>query len=347
MFIRNTWYVAGWASEVPADGFLARTVTGTPLALWRDLAGGIVAFEDMCCHRGAPLSLGRREGDRVRCMYHGLLFDRAGQCVEVPSQDRVPPNLRVRSFPVVERHRWIWVWMGDPGRADPDLIPDAHWLDDSAWASLEGYTHYDTHYLPICDNLLDLAHLPYVHPTTLGGSEDYSRHPAEVELMERGVKVTRWALDTAPPAFVQQVRPFPGRVDRWNIYEFLIPGIFLMDSGMKAAGTGARGGDRTDAAAFRGCQALTPETATSTHYFFAHPHNFAIDQPAVTRSIHDNVVAAFEEDRAMITAQVRNLALRPDFRMLPIRADQALGQYRRLVDRILQEEAVAVSPLPG
>ena len=45
MFIKNTWYVAGWSKEVPQDGFLARTILGLPLALWRDQAGKVVAFE--------------------------------------------------------------------------------------------------------------------------------------------------------------------------------------------------------------------------------------------------------------------------------------------------------------
>ncbi len=338
MFIRNTWYVAGWDEEVPRDGFLARTILNTPVALWRDESGAVVAFEDMCPHRGAPLSRGRREGDKVRCLYHGLLFDRAGTCVEVPSQD-TPVKACVRTFPVVERHRWIWIWPGDPAMADPALIPDTHWLDDPAWRSLSGYTHYQSNYLPICDNLLDLAHLPYVHPTTLGGSEDYARAPAKVERLERGLKVTRWALRTAPPPFLQKVRPFPGLVDRWNIYDFLIPGIFLMDSGIADTGTGAPEGNREGAAEFHGCQALTPETENSTHYFFAHPHNFAIDRPEVTKSIHDSVVEAFMEDRAMVTAQARNLELRPDFRMTAIRADAALSQFRWIVERALEVEA--------
>jgi phenylpropionate dioxygenase-like ring-hydroxylating dioxygenase large terminal subunit len=73
MFIKNTWYVAGWSKEVPQDGFLARTILGLPLALWRDQSGKVVAFEDMCCHRGAPLSRGRREG--------AVAGHRPGQCL--------------------------------------------------------------------------------------------------------------------------------------------------------------------------------------------------------------------------------------------------------------------------
>lgn len=339
MFVKNCWYVAAWASEVMREGFLARTLLGRPVVLWRDGQGKPVAFDDRCCHRGAPLSKGRREGDCVRCMYHGLKFDSSGACVEIPGQASIPPTMRVQTFPLVERSGWLWIWMGDAQRADPELIPDTHWLQDPEWRSLEGYTHYDTNYLLIADNLLDLAHLPYVHASTLGGSEDFAANLPEVELHERRIHVTRWAMDTQPPGFVQKVRPFPGRVDRWMFYDFWVPGIFIMDSGMNAVGAGAREGNRDGAVQFHGCQALTPENENATHYFFGHPHNFAIDQPQVTASIHQSVVDAFAEDRAMITAQAARLAMDGGFKMNPIRADEALNKYRRLVEGLLREEA--------
>ncbi|MES2262738.1 MAG: aromatic ring-hydroxylating dioxygenase subunit alpha [Pseudomonadota bacterium] len=338
MFIKNCWYVAAWGSELPASGFLARTILSESIVLWRDQDGNAVAFEDRCCHRGAPLSKGRQEGDCVRCMYHGLKFNRDGVCVEIPGQDKIPASARVQVYPLVERHKWLWIWMGDPALADTSLIPDTHWLDDPAWRSLEGYSHYDTNYLLIADNLLDLAHLPYVHPTTLGGGEDYAKNRAQVESIERGVRVTRWALNTQVPAFVQAVKSYPGNVDRWNHYDFLLPGIFLMDSGVAPTGTGATEGKRVDAAQFHGCQALTPETENSSHYFYAHPHNFAIDDPGVTASVHHSVEVAFDEDRAMITAQSRCLDMKPDFKMIPIAADGALGRFRFLVDKTIRDE---------
>ena len=339
MFVRNTWYVAGWDNEVGPSDLFSRTITGIPVLMYRAEDGTLVALEDRCCHRGAPLSVGRREGDCVRCMYHGLKFDPTGQCIEAPAQQRIPPQARVRTFPVVERHCWIWIWMGDPEAANPDLIPDTHWLDDPAWRSLDGYIHYDVNYLLIADNLLDFSHLPFVHPTTLGGGEDYAGVQPKVERLEDGVRITRWTIDTEAPPFAKQVKDWPGKVDRWNIYNFTLPAILLMDSGMAPTGTGAPEGRRVDAAEFRGCQALTPETENSTHYFFAHPHNFAIDQPEVTRSIHQNVVAAFDEDRDIITAQQRSLALAPDFKMIPFSIDAALSQFRWVVARRLDEEA--------
>ena len=51
----------------------------------------------------------------------------------------IPPKARVRVYPVHEKHTFVWIWMGDPGRADPALIPDFHWMDDPEWASAEGY----------------------------------------------------------------------------------------------------------------------------------------------------------------------------------------------------------------
>ena len=341
MFVRNAWYVAGWSSELNGDGFLARTLLSTPIVLWRKSDGAIVAMEDMCVHRGAPLSLGRREGDTVRCMYHGLCFDSTGKCIEVPGQDRVAPNSNVRTFPAVEQHKWLWVWMGDPSMADATAIPDTHWLDDQAWRSLEGYKHFKVNYQLLHDNLLDLSHSPYVHPTTLGGSEDFAAVLPKTEQLSNGVRISRFVHNTEPPGYAAAVKPFAGKVDRWQIYEFVVPGVFSLDAGAVPSGTSMKEGERSaDGVAFHSCQAVTPETADSSHYFFCQAHNFAIDRPDITASIHKNVELAFEEDRQMISAQAARLALRPDFKMVPIRADEALGRYRWLVAKLIKQEQV-------
>ncbi|KRB02803.1 LysR family transcriptional regulator [Pseudomonas sp. Root68] len=345
MLLRNAWYVAAWSSEIPVDKLLARTILNVPVVLWRDTNGKVVAFEDRCCHRGAPLSKGRLEGDQLRCMYHGLLFDTVGRCVEIPGQERIPPQAKVRTFPIVEKHKWIWIWVGDASLADPSLIPDTHWLDDPEWRSLEGYTYYTTNYLLIADNLLDLAHLPYVHPNTLGGDEAYAACIPMVEKLENGVRVTRWGEGIKPAPFVQKVKNYPGSVDRWNIYDFLLPSIFLMDSGMQPSGQNAKAGNRVNAAEFRSTQALTPETDESTHYFFSQPHNFAIDDPEVTLAIHNQVVTAFQEDSDMIHAQDRMLKLTSDFKMIPIGADAALSYFRWLVANAYKAEQAISNPV--
>ena len=167
-FVRNAWYVAAWQHEVEAGQALSREILGTPVLLYRTADGTPVALEDRCCHRALPLSMGRVLGDRIECGYHGLQFDRAGDCVAVPGQIAIPPGARVPAYPLVERDRFVWIWMGDADRMDPADIPAFHWLDHPDWRAKPSYLHIRCNYQLLIDNLLDLSHLPFVHPTTLG-----------------------------------------------------------------------------------------------------------------------------------------------------------------------------------
>lgn len=350
MFMQDCWYVAAWDHEIPADGLFARTICGKAIVFWRDTRGVVRAFDDRCCHRGAPLSCGRREGDRIRCLYHGFAYDTDGACVEIPGQDRVPAKARVKSYAVRERHRWIWLWMGDPERADPASIPDTHWLDDPQWACTPpGYLHYDVDYQLINDNLLDFSHLSYVHPTTLGGSEEYAQLRSKIDPLDRGLRITRWFMDRPPAPFVAKLlaaKGMHGHVDRWNNYDFLLPGILIMDSGFAPAGSGAERGVRDQAIQFRHCQAVTPEKDGASHYFFAQPRDFDRDRPDVDQALFDSVRTAFEEDRAIIGAQAASLAEDPSFAPLPCNLDLGLTMFRRLIANQLEREAAVATPVP-
>ena len=66
-------------------------------------------------------AMGRLEGDEVVCGYHGLVYNAEGRCTHMPSQETINPSACVRAYPVVEKHRFVWVWPGDPALADPAL----------------------------------------------------------------------------------------------------------------------------------------------------------------------------------------------------------------------------------
>src|SRR5206468_1184263 len=71
----------------------------------------------------------------------------------------------IRSYPLVERFNWVWIWMGDPKRADPALIPNWWWADHPDWACAKpDRLHVACNYQLINDNVLDVTHLVYVHP---------------------------------------------------------------------------------------------------------------------------------------------------------------------------------------
>jgi phenylpropionate dioxygenase-like ring-hydroxylating dioxygenase large terminal subunit len=338
-FIHDSWYVAAWDHEIGADALFARTLLGRPVVFYRTSTGTVVAMDDRCCHRGAPLSIGRREGDDLRCLYHGLKFAPDGRCVEMPGQERIPPKACVRTYPVVERDRFVWIWMGEPQRADPAAIPGFFWHADPGWRMKPGYIHYRAHYQLIVDNLLDFAHLSYVHPTTLGTARN-AQVKAQVEVADGGLRITRWALDDEMPPNHRRVAQFEGRVDRWQVYQWHAPAFMRMDAGSAPAGTGApEGRIAPTAMRFRHTSVQTPETARTSHYFFCQARDFRLDDDAMTEAIFQDVSTAFAEDRAMIEAQQRILDTTPDFAPVATVHDQALNMARHIVRQRLAAEA--------
>ena len=149
IFLRNSWYVAAWNHELIDGKKLARTILEKPIVLYRGASGRVVALDDRCCHRAAPLSMGRVEGDDIRCMYHGMKFAADGKCIQIPGQDIIPAKLGVRSYPVVEKYNLIFIWTGDPEKADPKLVLDYPPLADPKWRGLPGYMHYKANWLLI------------------------------------------------------------------------------------------------------------------------------------------------------------------------------------------------------
>jgi phenylpropionate dioxygenase-like ring-hydroxylating dioxygenase large terminal subunit len=337
MFIRNAWYVVAWDFEVLPDSILERTVRDESIIVYRTNAGAPVVMENRCCHRAAPLSLGRKEGDCIRCMYHGLRFDPSGACVEIPGQQRIPPTARVRTYPAVQRNRWIWVWMGERDSMDERQIPNTFSVQHADWRTKPGYKIFAANILLLADNLLDFAHLSFVHEKTLGGTPVIAETHAEVSVEDgRLIRVVRRLADTLVAPYHQRFGHFTGKVNRWWDYTLSVSGMFIMSSGLQSAQKPQ--GDLEGALLFHSCQALTPETGSSTHYFFSHAHNFALDDPTVTESIYQSIVEAFDEDRRMIEAQRRVIDRTPDREMVGIAADGALIRYRRLVHAALAVE---------
>jgi hypothetical protein len=86
------------------------------------------------------------------------------------------------------------------------------------------------------------------------------------------------------------------------------------------------------------CQTLTPETETTTHYFFQQSHRADAGDAAVTEGIFKSLITAFNEDRDMITAQHEAIRRNPGATMLPLGIDAALVRYRKLLEETIQRE---------
>ena len=347
-FLLNCWYVAAWDYELIDGKLLDRTLLGKPVVLFKGDSGKPVALDNRCAHRGAKLSNGRREGDCVRCMYHGLKFDSSGKCVQIPGQDNIPPKLGVRSYPVVERDHLVWIWMGEAALADPAKILDFPYLRDPAWRGKPDYMHYKSNYLLIVDNLSDFSHLAFVHTKTLGGSEEYAYHskPTAIERLEDGFRVERWHMDAEAPPFHKKVVKDESRVDRRNIARMYVPGIFFMETLFLPAGSGAQErndpGNTPGARQYRNCQFFTPETGRSTHFFWDYLHDYDLHDPAIAEALNLSMIDGFNEDKFIIEGQQEVLDADPAFRMNGIVADAPLAHFRRTLGKRIEAEQQAL-----
>lgn len=341
MFLKNAWYVAANDHEIGRQP-LGRIFLNEPVVMYRKEDGTLVALEDRCMHRHLPLSMGKLVGDRLQCHYHGLQYDSTGKCVRIPGQDMVPPTAKVRSYPVVERYHWVWIWMGDPALADPAKIVDYHWLDDDNWGARSSYLHVKANWQLIVDNLLDLTHLAFVHETTIGNSALVDNASVKVTRGPEEVLVTRWIINSpAPPTFVK-AGGFTEPVDRWQIIDWRPPAFLRLDVGATPTGTGAPEGKRVGGIEMRNLNAITPETENTSHYFWGQAHSWDVKNGKLSDMLLEQIRMAFHEDVAVFEAQQRNLDMIKNPPQLDINADTGVIQARRIMDRLHAEERAAM-----
>ncbi|MBV8870555.1 MAG: aromatic ring-hydroxylating dioxygenase subunit alpha [Acetobacteraceae bacterium] len=349
-FPLNAWYAAAWGHEVRHE-LAPRTVCAKDMVLYRRGDGEVAALEDACWHRLLPLSLGWLDGDQVVCGYHGLVFNAAGRCTHMPAQKTINPSACVRAFPVVERHRLVWVWPGDPALADPDKVPDFHWNDGTDWMG-EGGTYYGLKcdYRLVIDNLMDLTHETYVHAGSIG-HEAITDSPFDVTHTDKTATMTRWMLNIEPPPFWAKQLGKPGPVDRWQIIRFEAPSVVVGDVGVAPAGTGAREGDRSQGV--NGCflAAITPETEKTCHYFWNFVRTFRTDDARLTRDIQlahvNDGKGLYDQDATVLQAQQRAIDRHPRMPFYNLNIDAGALWARRLIDRMVASETTRTPHLPS
>ncbi|HUN39463.1 MAG TPA: aromatic ring-hydroxylating dioxygenase subunit alpha [Acetobacteraceae bacterium] len=342
-FLRNTWYAALWAQDLEQGQLVPRIFLNEPIVLFRQSDGRATAIADVCAHRFSPLSKGKIvHGDHVRCPYHGLEFDARGQCVGNPhGNGRIPSNMKVRSYPIQEKHSLLWIWMGDRP-ADPGLIPDFSLLDPDSGllVSKRDWILMAANYRLITDNLLDLSHTAVVHEGILG-SEHTIR--ADLNVMQTGnqILVARSIPNVpAPGLYDVMFRRDGGLADIWMDIRWDAPGCMLNDTGITAPGA-----PRAEGTGFWGTHFLTPQTDDTTYYLFAAVRMNPISwgEP-LDSEIHKQIsdlrrIAFQDQDQVIIKAQQENIRRAP-YPLRPVLFDIDVGpvRYKRVLDDLIYRE---------
>jgi len=337
--VYEAWYVGAWAHELD-NGPLARKLLGENVVMFRAKDGKAAALEDRCPHRGVRLSLGKTVENGLQCGYHGMVFGRDGACTENPGE-RLNPGFKVRSFPVVERQNFIWVWMGDPSRADESLIADFPWHDMTSEWNFH-YSRYDisANYMFMIDNLMDLTHLGYVHTSTIGGNPN--EHDGAELITERttnGAHYVRWMMGSTPPPSFIKAGGFKGQVDRWQDFEYVAPASVIQWGGGHDANTGGREDrNKPGGLVVRLFHQATPANDNNFYYFFSTAvRGLAKDHPGNV-AFHKDILEAFLEDKLFMESQQEIVSRNPERALILRTHDKAVAFARQAIHRLQEKE---------
>lgn len=346
-FLRNVWYVAGWADEVKVGQMLARQICDEPVVLYRDEQDAAHALFDRCPHRFAPLSKGKlcEGGTSIQCGYHGLRFGADGKCNHNPHGDgRIPIAAVVKSYPVVERWSLVWIWMGEPAAADPALIPAYPFLDAEQWYVGKAQMEIDANYVLESDNILDLSHIEYLHPTTLGAGQSGE---GKTVVTQEGNTVwsRRFIRNEMLPAWLYQATGLPDQAacDRWLDVRWDAPATMYLQADMALTGTPRETGIQSPQA-----HLFTPASETKTHYFYSMSMPKALGEWAeavVLQNIAGLGAPFTHEDKPMVEAQQRAMAGKSFWEMKPVLldVDAPAVRARRVLEQLLAAEQSAAS----
>lgn len=333
-FALDQWYVAALGWELK-DQPIGRTLLGKAVVLFRLANGEVAALENRCCHRALPLSSGTLESGGLRCGYHGLLFNAEGRCIEIPGQDKIPSKAKVPRYVVQEQDQIVWIWMGSPAHPEPTCAPPVYDVHSSGKYLFDGDVyHYDAPYQLIHDNLMDLSHLGYVHLRTIGGNASiHMNAQMKVDGDDNVVRVVRHMPGSVPPPTYTAAFPFAGKVDRWQEIEFHVSHLRIW-TGAVDAGTDSMDNPERGGFHMRGFHGVTPETATTSHYFWTMATNPASDPEAVKAKVIEQTILTFDEDKHVIEAQYDNMCRFGERPMIDIHVDVGANRARQIIARL-------------
>lgn len=332
MFLRDAWYCAAWSTEL-SDTPLGRTILGEKLVLFRGKGGKALALGGVCPHRFAPLHEGKIVEGVIQCPYHGLRFGPTGQCVLNPHGPADLPRLAVSRYPLVERHGALWIWMGDPELLDEAAIPPLTMHDDPEIICSFDRTPVKCHYEMLNDNLLDFTHVEFLHPFLAMEKRDF-----DMIVEDRSVTQVTQTLNQPKSGVFQLYWPEgPERIDSFTSLRWEAPANMVLTVRATAPGSS------DDGIVVYNAHLVTPETETSSHYFWSMARDFQKDVPGFTEAMHNaSAELITKEDGWILELAQNNMDAETDIIALQaavLPSDKCAMRARLVIKQMLRAEA--------
>ena len=336
-FVRNAWYVAGWSSEF-GDKLSAVKILDENIVMFRTSNGQAIAMEDRCPHRFLPLSMGKLIGDDIQCGYHGITYNCEGMCVRIPGQQKIQKTLNVPTYRVHEQHDIVWIWMGENSLAETSKIFDMPQFSQSGWQVNQGEAiHLNSNYLNVAENLVDPAHVSFVHPTTLGSSasEDV---PVEFETDGDVIVAWRWIRNSMPIGFFKEFPGYKTNVDRWHYYYLHLQRIAVNDFRSIDSKEQIEENQRHLGTQIFALHFLTPVSSNRTIDRWMHLRNVAVGDETASAKINSMFRVAFAEDKKILEAIEEQTDHQQNQNPVHIAIDKGSIAYRRKIEELIKSE---------
>ncbi|BCU71597.1 aromatic ring-hydroxylating oxygenase subunit alpha [Stygiolobus caldivivus] len=187
----NEWIPVSFSDQVKS--ILSVTTLSRDIILW-NYAGRILAFNDLCPHRSAKLSLGKVIDGEIECPYHGWRFDHNGELVLVPSLGK-KINVKLTKYNTLEKYGIVWISISHELHEIPFV---SEWEKEDFRKIRCGPYVINANPFRVMENLMDVSHFPFVHSNYLGDPKFPQIPEYEVEKNYRGEIIAKNILVWQP-----------------------------------------------------------------------------------------------------------------------------------------------------
>lgn len=324
--IDKAWYAIAPNNHITERPFKAR-VNGFDYVVYRDRSQIVHAFGAFCPHRGCDLSLGSVENEEIVCAFHGWRFNGDGRCVHIPanrSQTTVPGNARLTPYAVCEKAGFVWIYteLNDGISTAPELVlfPE---LDQHDWTYTVLQTVWNAHFTRTVESVLDVSHLPFVHPEATGS--DVSPVVAGPDYAVVGPHILIYPTPFAP---THPMEPVPAATEgnlRTEI-ELIFPNHWIIRTPV---------GDGHTICTYL---TFTPRDEQTTDIFGVIMRNFNLESEFLDNFHMEHTMLVMEQDQAVIES------LRPRMAPFELRQEAHVASDGPTIRyRVMLREALAHS----
>jgi phenylpropionate dioxygenase-like ring-hydroxylating dioxygenase large terminal subunit len=289
------WYPVAFVRDVKRNQMKRRVVLGVPVLIWRNIAGELRVFVDVCPHRQAQLSLGTVNTEGVTCPYHGWRFGFDGRCNSIPiaPKEKMPRGaVALTAVTAREVGGMIWVWMG---ASEPTPIVEPFEATGNEWRFVRNSQTFDYDLDDLVENFMDFAHTPVVHPGLIRGMSKAQDREVKIQSDETSVKAIHEPVDEQVGFLSGLVVP-RGKVHHSD--EFLMPGNVRVEYGF--------GSEMPSFVAFLG---MTPVAENKTIVLVTLGIKFGWANPLIALALPLLIRKVLAQDNQILKQQRGNLDL--------------------------------------